>query len=101
MDYSGIIEQLDSEWDTDGFFDRIRNGDYDAKQAQKILQILDAIDIGMDDLMPKRLVALLWYLPSFLGWQSDRVAERGGDRTAYAKFTVDVQNILEKMLGTP
>ena len=101
MDFNGIVEQLDSEWDTDGFFDRVRNGDYDAKQAQKVLNMLRAIDIGEDELLPKRLVTLLWYLPSFLGWQAERVQERGGDRAAFEKFATDVCNTLEEVLGTP
>ncbi len=101
MDFSGIIERLDSEWDTNGFFDRIRNGNYDARQAQDILEMLRAINIGEDESLPKRLVALLWYLPSFLAWQSERVAERGGDRVAYERFITDVRNALEEVLGTP
>jgi hypothetical protein len=101
MNFSGIIERLDSEWDTDGFFDRVRNGDYDAGLAQEILKVLRTIKIGEDELMPKRLVALLWYLPSFLGWQSERVAERGGDSGAYERFTTEVHNVLEEVLGTP
>lgn len=101
MDFNEIIKRLDSEWETDGFFDHVRNGYYDARQAQDILKILRAINIGENELLPKRLVVLLWYLPCFLGWQSDRVAERGGDISAYGKFTTEVQNILEEVLGTP
>jgi hypothetical protein len=101
MDFSKIIDRLDSEWDTDGFFDRVRNGDYDATQAKEILEFLRAIDIDENESLPKRLVALLWYLPSFLSWQSERIAERGGDSDAYKRFTTEVQNVLEDVLGTP
>jgi len=101
MDFSGIIERLDAEWDTNGFFDRVRNGSYDAKHAQDILKMLRAINISEDELLPKRLVALLWYLPSFLGWQAERVAEKCGDRSAYEMFVTEVHNTLEEVLGTP
>ncbi len=101
MDFSGIIERLDSEWNTNGFFGLVRNGHYDTRKAQEILEMLRTINIGEDELLPKRLVALLWYLPSFLEWQSERVAERGGDRASYKRFTTEVHNTLEKMLGTP
>ncbi len=63
MGFNEIIEQLNAEWDENGFFDHVRNGCYDAEQAQDILKILRAIDIGEDELLPKRLVALLWYMP--------------------------------------
>lgn len=101
MDFDGIIQLLDSEWDTDGFFDRIRNGSYDARQAQDILKILRAIKVDENEFLPKRLVTLLWYLPSFLGWQVERVVERGGDRATYQRFITEVHNALEEVLGTP
>lgn len=101
MDFDEIIDRLDKEWDTDGFFDRLRNGRYDAKQAQAILKMLRAISIGDDELIPKRLVALLWYLPSFLGWQTERVEEMGGEKSAYERFVTEVQSTLEEVLGTP
>lgn len=101
MEFSEIIQRLDSEWDTNGFFDRVRNGGYDAKQAQAILRTLQAINIDDDEMLPKRLVALLWYLPSFLSWQTERIAEKGGDRAGYEKFMIDVHNVLEEVLGTP
>jgi hypothetical protein len=101
MDLNWIIERLDVEWDTNGFFDLIRNGFYDAEQAQSILSTLRAIRIGQDECVPKRLVSMLWYLPSFLVWQTERVAEAGGDRVSYERFISDVYNTLEDVLSTP
>ena len=101
MDLNWIIEWLDSEWDTDGFFDRVRNGDYDVERGKEVLNMLHNINLGEHDPLPRRLVTLLWYLPSFLYWQTERVAERGGDKVAYEKFTTDVHNTLEDVLGTP
>ncbi|MEX8505364.1 hypothetical protein [Leptothrix ochracea] len=101
MDFNRIIQLLDSEWDTGGFFDRIRDGNYDTRQAQEILKILCAIKVDEDELLPKRLVTLLWYLPSFLGWQVERVVERGGDKAAYERFITEIHNALEEVLGTP
>ncbi|MGY8711281.1 hypothetical protein RAD16_36595 [Bradyrhizobium sp. 18BD] len=101
MTIAAIIEQLETEWNADGFFDRVRNGDYDAIRGQAILAVLRAIEIGDDDMVPKRLVSLLWYLPSFLAWQTDRIAEKGGDRAAYERFVTEVDNTLEVVLGVP
>lgn len=101
MHFIKIIGQLDAEWDESGFFCQLRDGIYDESQALNVLNILRSIHICEDDLLPKRLVSLLWYLPSFLSWQSARVVEKGGDGEAYEKFIVEVHSILEDMLGTP
>jgi hypothetical protein len=101
MDFNEIIQLLDSEWDADGFFDRLRNGNYDTGQAQEILKILRAIKVDEVEGLPKRMVALLWYLPSFLGWQVERVVETGGDRAAYERFITEIHKVLEEVLGTP
>jgi hypothetical protein len=97
----GIVERLEAEWDTNGFFDRIRRGDYDAARGQAVLAILRAISIGDEEMVPKRLLSLLWYLPSFLAWQAGRIAEKGGDGAAYDRFVTEVHNILEEVLGVP
>jgi hypothetical protein len=52
-------------------------------------------------MVPKRLVSLLWYLPSFLAWQTERIAEKDGDRAAYERFVTEVFNALEQALGVP
>jgi hypothetical protein len=101
MNFGEVIERLECEWDSGGFFDHVRNGNYDPNKAQDILRILNSINTDEDEMLPKRLVALLWYLPSFLTWQSERVKERSQDGLAYDKFVNEVQNSLEQILGTP
>jgi len=98
---AAIIEQLEIEWNTNGFFDRVRNGDYDATLGQAVLSVLCAIKIGDEDMVPKRLVSLLWYLPSFLTWQTERIAEKGGDQVAYERFVTEVETTLQGVLGVP
>jgi hypothetical protein len=101
MDLNVVVERLDVEWDTNGFFDSVRNGHYDAKRTQTVLDLLRAIHVNEEEMVPKRLVSLLWLLPSFLGWQAERIAEKGGDKAAYERFATEVHNILEVVLGTP
>jgi hypothetical protein len=101
MTIAAIIEQLETEWNAGGFFDRVRDGNYDASRAQGVLAVLRAIKIGNEEMVPKRLVSLLWYLPSFLAWQTERVAEKGGDRDAYKRFMTEVDNTLQEVLGVP
>lgn len=101
MTIAAIIEQLEVEWNTNGFFDRVRNGDYDGGRGQAVLTVLRAIKIGEEDMVPKRLVSLLWYLPSFLSWQTERIAEKGGDLVAYERFVTEVEATLQGVLGVP
>ncbi|MFN7167575.1 MAG: hypothetical protein ACK4NV_11030 [Pannonibacter sp.] len=102
MDYNEIIiRQLEVEWDLDGFFHRLRAGDFDAARSLTVLEMLRSIKTDETQLLPRRLVSLLWYLPSFLDWQTERVAERNGDMDAYRHFCVQAFNALEDILGTP
>lgn len=71
MDYNEFIKQLEVEWDLDGFFHRLRAGDFDATRSLTVLELLRSIKIDETQLLPRRLVSLLWCLPSFLDWQTD------------------------------
>ena len=51
--------------------------------------------------LPRRVVSLLWYIPAFLGWQRDRVAEAEGDLDALDRAEVEIRNELERILGVP
>lgn len=99
--FDKVIEQLDAEWAMDGFFGRVRQGDFDDARAQAVLALLRGFRVEHEDLVPQRLVALLWYMPSFLEWQTERVEQRGGSRSGYERFTTEVMNALEEALGTP
>lgn len=63
--------------------------------------VIEAMAIPENALVPKRAVSLLWYLPSFLIWQKERVRDCGGDVAAYDTFIVDVHNAIERALGVP
>ncbi|MBX5893038.1 hypothetical protein ISE53_10290 [Pseudomonas aeruginosa] len=101
MDAGKVIEELEVEWDIEGFFDQVRNGVFDATRAHHVMGLLREIDVYDSQVLPRRLVSLLWYMPVFLGWQLQRVEEKGGEIASFEQFIVDVQNILEEVLGTP
>jgi hypothetical protein len=101
MNFDPIIGRLETEWDLDGFFYFIRQGKFDPGLANNILDTLNSIDFGDKELIPRKLVSLLWYMPIFLSWQVERVREKGGDGAAYERFSTEVTNVLEKVLGTP
>ena len=96
-----FVEQLDYEWSEEGFLGSLRTGTFLPTDAARFLSLLRGIRIPDDALVPKRALSLLWYLPSFLMWQSDRVAARGGDGVAFDRFVTDVHSVLEEVLGVP
>lgn len=101
MNINEATTYLDKEWDRSGFLGEIRQGIFDIDTAQVFLNTLGNINIeGLEEL-PKAFVSLLWYLPSFLSWQEERIIENGGDISSYNLFATQVQNTIELILGVP
>ncbi|WP_157462142.1 hypothetical protein [Chitinimonas koreensis] len=96
-----FVGQLDAEWDDGGFLGQLRRGVFSKDGAVKFLQLLKSIEIPDEAMVPKRALSLLWYLPSFLLWQRERVIELSGDAVAFDRFVIEVHNILEDVLGVP
>jgi len=101
VDIETIIQGLDAEWADGGFFALAREGVFDVPRSQRVLEILRGIDIKNCDHVPSRLLSLIWYMPSFLEWQVDRIKEKGGDTESYRRFVTDVHNTLEDGAGVP
>lgn len=101
MEIIHLTERLDKEWDSEGFLGRVRVGQFSPSEGAKFIELLNSVKLDDDACIPKRLLTLIWYLPSFFSWQKDRVGEMGGDVDAYEKFVTDVQNTLEQVLGVP
>jgi hypothetical protein len=95
-----LIQQLEAAWDEDGFFENLRAGIFVESDALGFLSLLRSIEIDQE-LVPARLLALIWYIPSFLEWQRERVSEVGGDAVRYVRFINEVMNILEEVIGVP
>jgi hypothetical protein len=97
-----LIQTLESHWDADGFLDAVRRGKFDPDAGRAFLDYLHRIAIDEDELVPKRLLSLLWYLPLFLEWQKARIEELNPSEVAsYGRFVTEVHNILEEVLGIP
>jgi hypothetical protein len=102
MNYmENLVQKLDAAWDENGFFDHLRSGIFTASEASDYLEILRSINLHDQELVPTRLLALIWYIPSFLEWQRERVSENGGDVKGYARFITNVTNTLEDVIGVP
>jgi hypothetical protein len=95
------VDQLDAEWADEGFLGKLRTGAFAAEDAARFLTFLRGIDIPDGAMVPKRAISLFWYLLSFLLWQRERVAERGGNLARFDRFVTEVHNTLEAVLGVP
>ncbi|MBL9117110.1 MAG: hypothetical protein JNJ83_19045 [Verrucomicrobiaceae bacterium] len=102
MNLTDIIAELETQWDIDGFLYELRTGRFDAERGRKFMELLRSISVDDEESVPKRLLSLVWYLPSFLEWQKARIGEMDASHCKdYAKFVTEVHNTLEDVLGVP
>ena len=101
MRFEREIALLETELEETGFFWRIRDGVFDPDDFDRALRKLSSISIRDDDLLPRRLVSILWYLPLLMTWQVERIRESGGDVAAFQRATTQVTNVVEQLLGVP
>jgi hypothetical protein len=96
------IRSLEAEWSKpEGFLGKAREGVFDHRKAADFVTVLKSIKVPVENTIDRRLVALLWYIPIFLRWQKERVAEKGGDTVAFDHLANQVQGIVEAILGIP
>lgn len=102
MSYQKAIEFLEQEWSPEvGFFWRIRQGHFEADKLERVLEKLSAFSVSEEAAIPRRLVSLLWYIPMFMEWQTERVQESEGNVVAYKKAITLITNEVERLLGVP
>src|SRR5690349_5132340 len=96
MNYDTVVSELEAEWAIgDGFFWRLRQGEFVTDQFERALRTLKAITIAEHSEVPRRVVSLLWYVPIFMHWQTERVRESNGDVAAYARAITAMTNEVE------
>jgi hypothetical protein len=101
-DFSDLIREMETHWDLpDGFFYRLRQGDYDPHGAKKVEQTLKSFVVNDETLLPRRLVSLTWWIPLFMEWQRDRVKDAGGDNAALDGDIMRLRSMLDSVLGVP
>jgi hypothetical protein len=95
------IPLVEEFWDLDGYFFKLRQGEYETGGAQRLQSLLKSIDIRDDSDLPRRLVSLTWMIPSFMEWQIERVEEQRGDTEALKRDIEGLRNTLNEFLGVP
>lgn len=102
MDLLLSILNLEQEWEKpDGFLGRLRIGTFDHDGLERLMQLLQSIDVNDTTTFDRRFVSLLWYIPLFMSWQRERVHEQGGSVKDLNRAINRIQEQLERILGVP
>lgn len=102
MDTIESIRLLEVEWEQpNGFLGGLRNGRFDPVKFERFEQLLRSIDRHQGEVINRRLVSLLWYVPTFMSWQRPRVEEEGGIIEELDSAITKTENLLEEILGVP
>ena len=96
------IAAIEAAWEPEsGVLWKLRQGEVRANEIEALLRILDGIRFADNELLPRRFVSFVWYLPIFFEWQRKRVADRGGDMQAYQVLSNRVVAAVQGVLGVP
>lgn len=96
-----LIEELDAEYDRSvGFLGKLRFGVFDHEGASRLLGLLERIELD-DGPVDRRLVQLLWFMPTFIQWQKERFSREGQDIVPIDDLLIRTVEILEEKLGVP
>ena len=66
-----------------------------------MIEVLRSIDISYDVDLPKRFVSLIWFIPTSMEWQLERVIKHGGSADGLRVKIQQVRNEVERILGLP
>jgi hypothetical protein len=99
--HDSLIHRLERLWDEpDGPLYCLRQGQLTTRGCDEVLHTLRDVNLSDPD-VPRRVVSLLWYMPTFIGWQTERVVEHGGSADELRRFNTEVTDELERILGVP
>ena len=101
MDNASAIAKLERLWDLDtGFLGRLRQGLFNEDDVDYVIELLDSLN-NADQVIEKRLVSLIWYIPMYMEWQTERVKDAGGDAVKYERAKNRIQGAVQHCLGLP
>ena len=102
MDRETLIALLEQEWDQfEGFLGQLRGRVFDEVGYKRFLQLLQSIDFDAQNAIDKRVVSLLWFIPTFMMWQGQSLEKAGFDNMEFNNATDKIINELYRILGVP
>jgi hypothetical protein len=96
------LAAIEAVWEPDdGAMWKLRQGEVDAQQIDALLTTLEGIEISEHEMLPRRFVSFVWYLPIFFEWQRERVTESGRDMQVFQVLSNRVVDVVQRLLGVP
>jgi hypothetical protein len=102
MNEKSAASILMKEWELDfGFFGKLREGEFDLEASERLIQILESIEVSQANEIDRNFVRSVWFAPIFLEWQIQGYKE---DEVMYSKIDKSLNKILTelyRLLGIP
>ena len=96
-----FLPELEAAWDPDtGFLGCLRDGHFDRALFGDFVTTLMRVRVAEEALLPARFVTLLWFIPLFMEWQTERVTATCSPEE-YGQARTRIENQLERILGFP
>ncbi|MBI1183447.1 hypothetical protein GC194_04215 [bacterium] len=100
MEIEELTSILDNSW-TKGFFYSLRNGVVDKSDFAILLNGLSRFSATHYTSFPKEFVSLIWFIPTFIDWQEERLLDNGVEKEEFKMIYDSMCNECERILGLP
>jgi hypothetical protein len=102
MNMLQIVSKIEQEWDrSSGFLGLLRTGVFDRYAFERLVQVLQSVELEDQTMINRRFVALVWCIPVFILGQREYVEEKGGMGTDVDEAYLKVLHLLDDILGRP
>lgn len=92
---------LDPEWEQEtGYFGQLRLGIFSPPAHTRVMAILKGVK-STPGVWDAKFISLVWFIPTFMSWQTDRCVAAGTNRDEYTRAVNEATDILLEVLGAP
>jgi hypothetical protein len=96
------IKNLEESWtQPGGFLFELTEGKYEIRAGEAFIARLHDIKYPQGKTISRRLVNVLWQIPSYLSDHRPDILENGGDVVAFDQLQLMVNVFLDDLLGGP
>jgi hypothetical protein len=98
-----LVASIESLWaPDDGFFFVLRQGTFRQNEFDRAMDVLRRVpSFANGESLPRDVVPLVWFIPTSMSWQRERVARSGGEVEALDRATMIATEEVARILGWP
>ena len=99
-----LVTKLDNEWLEDGFLYQLRECKFDDTgyiRFEGLLNTVKQLDDKSSPSIDRNLVRLLWFIPQFMEWQTERLIDRGNEPEKVHGANSNIREMIGAILGEP